>query len=504
MRRNRSGPSRPESVGDIDGPVAAVHHDGSVTPVGAGWLICWAVGAEDRWHIAAEEAAVRSRLVDEMPVTETAMRVPGGDVRQRAAAVRDAAGRAVVLEFINDTPVPVSLALAVVPGCVELQSGVGVARPRAGCGSERGVNAGRVARAEVRGSRMVADGRVAVDLGRTPGGTVSAEAGDVWRAVRAGPAAGDCEARSRSGLATAAAVMPLVPRAPLRVVVPIEGSAVRPRDTEGAAGGWRAVVARAAEAQLPLESQERAWRKGTAAAILAAGGRSAARAARAAILLDRLGMPDEADRGREVVLGEAEKAELPSGDAVAALRALASRRLRCGRTSALAEWAGLLAESARDRLDTITLEQVATALEAEASGAARDARRLLARIRGRESSDPASVADGDLRAALRSSTAFGGDGLVGIEQIMGRLLEETPDGLVLLADCPPSWIGAPIDVRSMVTRHGPLSFSLRWHGARPALLWERGPVPGIVVRCGLDGAWSSTDTAGEALLAHGP
>ena len=50
---------------------------------------------------------------------------------------------------------------------------------------------------------------------------------------------------------------------------------------------------------------------------------------------------------------------------------------------------------------------------------------------------------------------------------------------------------------------GVLSYAVRWHGERPALLWD-GP-PGTTVRVpGLDPGWRSDDAAGEALLGPVP
>ena len=467
-----------ELLGDLDGPVAVADSAGSIALLGAGWRVGWAVGAGDRWHVAAQEAAVRTRLVDGMPVTATAMRVAGGDVVQRAAAVRDAAGRAVVLEFVNETPVPVSLALAV---------------------------SGSIATAQARGSRLLADRRVALEFDRAPGGAAAVGDGDVWRAVRAGPPAGDCEARSRSGLAAAAVLVPLAAGVPLRATVPVDGGPVGARSPEQAAAGWLAVVARAASVTLPDEAAEHAWRRGIAACILAAGGTEAAAASRAAVVLDRVGLPDEADRGRDVFLRAWERSRLPAAEAAAGLRALASRRLRSGRVSGLAELAGPLAAAAGDRLDPFTLEQVAAALEPEAPAAARDARRLLATV-----TSPASEAvDGSsvdsLSETVRRSVAFSGDGLAGVEALFDCLVAEAPDHLVMAPALPRAWQGAAVDARSLVTRHGVVSFSLRWHDSRPALLWELQPVravdlPGSTMRCGLDESWTSEAPSGEALL----
>ena len=478
-----------ELLGDLDGPVAVADRAGSIALLGAGWRVDWAVGAGDRWHVAAQEAAVRTRLVDGMPVTATAMRVPGGDVVQRAAAVRDAAGRVVVLEFVNETPVPVSLALAV---------------------------SGSIATAQARGSRLLADRRVALELDRSPGGAAAVNDGDMWRAVRAGPPAGDCEARSRSGQAAAAVVVPLAPRVPLLATVPVDGGPVGVRSPEQAAAGWLAVVARAASVTLPDEASERAWPRGIAACILAAGGTEAAAAWRAAVVLDRVGLPDEADRGRDVVLRAWERSRLPAADAAAGLRALASRRLRSGRVSGLAELAGPLAAAAGDRLDAFTLEQVAAALEPDAPAAARDARRLfVGTAEPRLPGAPATVRSpaGGLAAALQDSAAFGRDSLAGVEALLGCLVAEHADRLVVAPALPGEWMNGAVDVRALVTRHGRLSFSVRWHGSRPALLWELVPEKGsaagaardgATLRCGLDPSWSAPSPAGEALMGFEP
>ena len=455
--------------------------DGTVEPLGTRWHLSWAVGAEDRWHIASEEAAVRSRLVDDMPVVATAMRVPGGDVVQRATAVRDASGRAVVVEYVNETPAPVSLALAV---------------------------RGSIKRAGVRGSRLVVGDRIAAELGRAPGGAAAVADGEVWSAVRAGPSAGDCEVSSRSGLAAAAVVLPLARGVPVRVCLPVEGEPAGRGSPQEVAAGWRAVAARAASVELPDVTAVRAWGRGVAASILAAGSAEPEAAARAAIVLDRVGLADEADRAREVLADAVERSQLPPDAALVAMQAFASRRLRAGRDSGLAELAGPLAAVAGDRLDVFTLEQAAAALEAEAPAAARDARRLLAETAGRASAPRPPFADDAVAAAVRDSIAYGGDGLAGIEALLGCLVAEAPDHIVMAPALPGAWRGAPADASSLDTRHGRLSFSVRWHGSRPAVLWDLQPAEAdgsgeTTVHCGLDESWESSAPAGEALLGLG-
>jgi hypothetical protein len=95
--------------------------------------------------------------------------------------------------------------------------------------------------------------------------------------------------------------------------------------------------------------------------------------------------------------------------------------------------------------------------------------------------------------------------------VRNMLVRETDDGLALCSMLPDAWAGQGLEVHDAPTHHGKLSFALRWHGERPALLWELEPHgahdEGRTVRLtapGLDPAWSTTDLRGEALLATQP
>lgn len=68
---------------------------------------------------------------------------------------------------------------------------------------------------------------------------------------------------------------------------------------------------------------------------------------------------------------------------------------------------------------------------------------------------------------------------------------------------PETWWGSPFEGHGLVAgiRHK-VSFAVRWHGERPALLWEVAGPPGLVLTGGgADTAWSTSDASGEALLA---
>jgi hypothetical protein len=92
-----------------------------------------------------------------------------------------------------------------------------------------------------------------------------------------------------------------------------------------------------------------------------------------------------------------------------------------------------------------------------------------------------------------------------------RLLVRETDqgGLALCTMLPDAWTGQNLEVHDAPTHHGTVSFAVRWHGDRPALLWDRkvrGGETGVVriTAPGLDPSWSSTEPKGEALLAAPP
>ncbi len=84
-----------------------------------------------------------------------------------------------------------------------------------------------------------------------------------------------------------------------------------------------------------------------------------------------------------------------------------------------------------------------------------------------------------------------------------------PARLRLAAHWPAAWLGQPVEVHHVPTRIGPVSWAVRWHGERPALLWDvvphdPGGDPPAVTAPGLDPAFTATGWQGEALLAPPP
>ena len=97
-------------------------------------------------------------------------------------------------------------------------------------------------------------------------------------------------------------------------------------------------------------------------------------------------------------------------------------------------------------------------------------------------------------------------GLGMIAWVESLLVGASPSGgvcTVLPHGIPEPWWGAHFECHGVVAdpRHR-LSYAIRWHGERPALLWEITGEPGIVIAGGAtNNEWHSTDMSGETLLA---
>jgi hypothetical protein len=92
-----------------------------------------------------------------------------------------------------------------------------------------------------------------------------------------------------------------------------------------------------------------------------------------------------------------------------------------------------------------------------------------------------------------------GEFLVAVRRL---LVNDTPNGPVeLLTDLPPEWRGEPIAVHDAPIVGGLVSYAVRWHGLRAALLWETTASDVTLRAPSLDGAWSTSEARGEALFA---
>ena len=424
-RRRRPAPVAPALegivIGDLVGPTAVVDDHGRIGALDASWSLEWGAGADDRWHVAHEEVAVRQRRLDDAPVLETALRVPGGDLVQRVASVHDGLGRALVVEFHNDS----AEGLAV--GLVVRSSGAVVATP----------------------DELRLGGDLLVVRAQRPAGGVVAEPGDPWPSVFAGPPPHPVEAATTDVGGGLVVALPHRQRISFTVVLNGSRPPERETDAESVAAGWRAVTAGAAAIDVPDPALVEAWRRIVPDLVVAAGDHDPHVAAEAAWFLDIAGLHEEADRARIGVVVAADRGSMRGDAAVAGLLALASRDLRMGEESGLADLVGPMAELAGSSLTADVLRVLALGLDRVAPDAADDARVVAA--------DAPTGWPDPVSAVGRGAAA-----------VVGAVLGPVQAGAVeLLATLPPSWRGGPIDLRGLTTHVGVVSCSVRWHGERP-------------------------------------
>ena len=90
-----------------------------------------------------------------------------------------------------------------------------------------------------------------------------------------------------------------------------------------------------------------------------------------------------------------------------------------------------------------------------------------------------------------------------LNAIHDLLLAPRGPAIDLLPEFPSAWLGLNLAAHDVPLRDGVVAFAVRWHGERPALLWEtsaavelRSPV--------LGGSWATRDRSGEVLFDPPP
>lgn len=351
----------------------------------------WYVAADDRWHVPANEAAVRQIRLDGTPVAETRVRVPSGDVVQRVFSVPDGGGVTVV-EIENESTLPVAIAFS--------RRDVLTERPIPGIPIE-GID--------------LPDDAFVLPLGHA----ASLRIGVVHGHQRGGSLPG--------GLPSWHQVV----------------------------SGWLMTAQRASRFVLP--DGERG-----------AGLAERITAVRCELALGAIPTADDDPVGFAIALGELVRmGERPDPW----LTELVDAVERLGPDPS---WAAEAALTAAGRV-----------LDAAGEGRAhRDLDRMLARRQ--PATRPESPPDGV--AAIAWLEAACADG--------GALL---PDGL------PESWLGQSIEVYGIPTSAtGAVSYALRWHGERPAVLWEQTGDPATLTAPVLAPGWSTTEVTGETLWPPPP
>ena len=197
--------------------------------------------------------------------------------------------------------------------------------------------------------------------------------------------------------------------------------------------------------------------------------------------------PDDVVRGWHAQLDRGTRVDLPDDRLTGAVRAARAQLL-------------LAASDGRPPGDVVAaLED--WGFDDEAAAAWRNLSGRERRRAGHRSSPPSTRTVDELVAAANVPGRIDAVGPQLLLDVRSLLVAETGEGeITLLHELPESWRGQSIEVHDAPTRAGNVSFAVRWHGARPALLWTA--PPGVRLRApGLDPHWSSDETNGEALLA---
>lgn len=553
-------------VGTVASPTATPVDPAGLV-VGEGWSLDWWIGGDDRWHLPGREPAVRQQLVSEAPVVETLVRIPGGDAVHRAYGIRSrrAVGDEwVIVEIENATPVPFAVALVIRPLVAD---GVGEASTIAVEPTDGGTGRGAAHLVRVDGrpavvlprrpARLAAGSRRAGDVAEV---VTNGEAGQDL--VMADCPDGLATLALVFPLAHTAVLRVAIPVGEVGDG-PLGYPAVVP-DSARVASGWDghrrgprfeiperrlAVAVERARAQIHLAYDGGAVRRdGHRMADLEPGATE--------VLLGAFDLLDRPADVGTVVARWTDRLVDPPPEVDALVLSVVARHWLLHRVDPLLDWmlpevAAAVERIARaDRKGRLSgtalrrraVEGLAAASEMLTRAGQPDAGARVADLAARIGVDlptptPSTVAErllvtatalaaGDATAltvldaevaAASSTGAWPGPGpggrpaghdLVAAAAVIiaarHLLVAERPDGLALLPVHPDGWYGGGIELHDVPTSFGRISYAIRWHGTRPALLWELDAHPGIgAVRLtvpGLDPLWSTTEQRGDALL----
>ncbi len=550
-------------IADLDGTLSArIDATGAVRIPGASWVLDWMVRTQDGWHTAADAGTVRRRLIDLTPVVETRLRVTGGEVVHRAFVASDRDGDpAVVVEIRNNSSHAVGVAAVLRPlqaggldlvewsvaadaeTAVTIEGGARMVLPApAAIVSAEGDGAGLLAALEGQTVAPAGDGSVA-----------SARASGLLRVAFVRPLPHSLT--TRLALSPGTAVSPTATadaeavargwtshtRGGGRVEIPepvLSDLAVAARSqvmmavhpVAGPDGGDDAVTdARLAEALVAMGQDRLAAGLGARRLVqlnrkglvddgpvppVVATGATLQILGRIAHRLDRVDVEDWLPEVRAMLVALDRAEDRRTGDALVGERIWTE----AGRRGAIAV------------LTAVGQAEAAALVRARLAPDGPHVQDLLAVVRDRdgENGDPspwqhlltarAMVGVGtwpedELRWLTVAADAAGvlpvgpDHGRLAAEIVvlwhdLGAVLagEQTID---LLPTVRSSWFGQSMEAHDVTVGTGAVSWAVRWHGARPALLWESKGMDGFRLRCpGLDPNWSTTDGEGEALLAE--
>ena len=549
-------------VGTVSSPVATPV-DGAGLVVGEGWSLDWWIGADDRWRIPAREGSIRQFLLGDAPVVETLMRVPGGEAVHRAYGVRSprpVGDEWVVAEVENRTAIPFATVVVIRPFVAD---GVGSVREITiePVGGGRGRDVAHMVRVDGRPAVVLPRRPARVAVGDRAGG-------DVVDQVLSGAAGTELlTASCPQGLATMALVFPTPHTAVLRAVVPVGETGTGPLDypqvlpdAATVASGWE-VHRRGPRLEVPDHHLAAALTHARAHVQLAHDGESVRRDGHLSsdmelgateVILAALDLMDRPSDVGVVVARWVDRLASASVEADALVLSVVSRHWLLHRVDELLDWMLPEVSAAVERLarankrgqlsDPVLRWRVSTSLGQAANMLDRCGQRAAAAAVGAleskvrhgavaptEAGTEADAVDRVLAArgpaldavvseagpltawegpAPGSGTRRIGHDLAAsaalITALRHQMVTETDSGLDLLPVHPDNWYGGGVEVHDLPTEWGRISYGVRWHGIRPALLWHLEPHDGVgpvvITASGLDRTWTTTELKGDALL----
>ena len=500
-------------------------HEGSTREISLQWWI----GADDRWYEPELEITSRQTLIRDLPIVSSSVRIPSGDAVATAFTTVQGPRELVVSELENRSKVPFAAALVVSgPGAIDVALDGTTIR----CGS-----------------------RPIVHLPSVPQRVSAASSLDAVRQeVFGGQARGSAE--PFTGVGCIAVLFPVTHGTSIRVAAvlgadaplalaaaPVLSALPRAHDL---ANGWDTHLSRgavfrsfpAASSNLipGPRSNPASYRTALASLLLMAEPAAAdpatpiVVAAVMARALDSAGFPTEGAAllervldvaGRKGSLTDSASNQLVGHPAIstALIADAVARHGALTHNSVFAQaleptLAGAIEFVLKSAKSSADLEPYYVCLSlvpsffrvARDERAERQAHKILMRFGSAELPRPQLPPI----PALSSGANFVPEEPLRLSELVrthiNAALQFSSSSVSLLTDLGEPDLGQPIDVRNLPTPWGRLSYALRWHGERPALLWECNAIhddqraDDLVLRAPLFGDWTATGAKGDALL----
>ena len=483
----------------------------------------WWIGGDDRWYEPDREITTRQTLIRDLPIVSVAVRVPSGDAVIQTFATVQGPRELVVSQLENRSKVPFAVALVVSgPGAVDVT---------------------------LSGTAVRLGGLAVVHLPGTPARAGAAPSLEELRTlVTSGGAT--AEFSPVPGEGAAAFLFPLTHTMTMQVAAIVGGSGPlafsaapvlsalpavhdladgwdlqlrRGADLRVAPGLGPPTPYRAALSSLLLLAEPAAADPNTPIIVAAALARALDKAgfhAEAGALIEdmpaRQGVRGElSDSASEAIAGNSATISAHVIDAIARHGAITHDAVFARTMAPVVAGGAEFLMRKRTQADPGLLAALLCSPQffdvAGDRSAAKQATKLLARTTREAPLGPLSV------PPLPAQSA----GATFVPEEPLRLSEVVRTHMMLAADWRGGAVdvlvgltadryGQPVDVRAVPTPWGRVSYAVRWHGERPAILWDCVAVhddqraDDLSLACSRLGDWTATGAKGEALLPTPP